>query len=260
MATATPGTSHALRASRTSASTAAASTASAARSAGTAAKARRPAQQVAIRILDLPGRAGPFPDAPHPADVRIIPVALSAVKPASAQAGADWPGAPARDIVFPRRRSGPEAPLPSEDANVLPPALPELRTPRGLRVPLRRRDAAGPPRRPPPPAPPRALVPPPRLPPLAARRARRAHQRGAAHRLARGGDAVSPAGPSPPRPGCLADPARPVHLTFEDRTVPAAAGQSVAAALYAAGVRVFSRSFKYHRPRGLFCVAGDCPN
>src|SRR5262249_357627 len=24
--------------------------------------------------------------------------------------------------------------------------------------------------------------------------------------------------------------------------------------------RTFTRSFKYHRPRGLFCVAGDCPN
>jgi sarcosine oxidase subunit alpha len=49
-------------------------------------------------------------------------------------------------------------------------------------------------------------------------------------------------------------------LTFEDRSIPAVAGQSIAAALYAAGVRVFTRSFKYHRPRGLFCVAGDCPN
>src|SRR5262249_39531665 len=28
----------------------------------------------------------------------------------------------------------------------------------------------------------------------------------------------------------------------------------------AAGVRIFSRSFKYHRPRGLLCVSGDCPN
>jgi sarcosine oxidase subunit alpha len=49
-------------------------------------------------------------------------------------------------------------------------------------------------------------------------------------------------------------------FTFEGRTIPAAAGQSIAAALYAAGVRIFTRSFKYHRPRGLFCVSGDCPN
>ena len=34
----------------------------------------------------------------------------------------------------------------------------------------------------------------------------------------------------------------------------------MASALYAAGIRTFSRSFKYHRPRGLLCVAGQCPN
>jgi sarcosine oxidase subunit alpha len=51
-----------------------------------------------------------------------------------------------------------------------------------------------------------------------------------------------------------------IHFTFGDRNIPALPGQSIAAALYAAGVRVFSRSFKYHRPRGLLCVAGDCPN
>jgi sarcosine oxidase subunit alpha len=60
--------------------------------------------------------------------------------------------------------------------------------------------------------------------------------------------------------GCLTDPTRPLTFTFEGRTIPAVEGQSIAAALYAAGVRVFSRSFKYHRPRGLFCVSGDCPN
>jgi sarcosine oxidase subunit alpha len=61
-------------------------------------------------------------------------------------------------------------------------------------------------------------------------------------------------------PGCLTDPARPLTFTFEGRTVQAVQGQSIGAALYAAGVRTFSRSFKYHRPRGLFCVSGDCPN
>jgi sarcosine oxidase subunit alpha len=65
---------------------------------------------------------------------------------------------------------------------------------------------------------------------------------------------------TPLPPGCLTDSARPLTFTFEGRTIPALQGQSIAAALYAAGVRVFSRSFKYHRPRGLFCVSGDCPN
>ncbi len=60
--------------------------------------------------------------------------------------------------------------------------------------------------------------------------------------------------------GIHTDPSRTVAFTFEDRPITAVAGQSLAAALYAAGVRVFSRSFKYHRPRGLFCCSGDCPN
>jgi sarcosine oxidase subunit alpha len=50
------------------------------------------------------------------------------------------------------------------------------------------------------------------------------------------------------------------HFSFDGRSISARQGQSIGAALYAAGVRVFTRSFKYHRPRGLFCVSGDCPN
>jgi sarcosine oxidase subunit alpha len=49
-------------------------------------------------------------------------------------------------------------------------------------------------------------------------------------------------------------------LDFESRAVPVFAGDSVASALYRSGVRVFSRSFKYHRRRGLYCLTGDCPN
>jgi sarcosine oxidase subunit alpha len=60
--------------------------------------------------------------------------------------------------------------------------------------------------------------------------------------------------------GCFTDPGRPLTFKFEGRTIRAIPGQSIAAALYAAGVRIFSRSFKYHRPRGLLCVSGDCPN
>src|SRR5580765_8002078 len=60
--------------------------------------------------------------------------------------------------------------------------------------------------------------------------------------------------------GLLVDANRKVSFTFDGKTVSAFAGQSIAAALYADGQRIFSRSFKYHRPRGLFCVAGECPN
>jgi sarcosine oxidase subunit alpha len=42
--------------------------------------------------------------------------------------------------------------------------------------------------------------------------------------------------------------------------VPAFEGDTIASALYAAGRRTFGRSFKYHRRRGLMCVAGQCPN
>lgn len=52
----------------------------------------------------------------------------------------------------------------------------------------------------------------------------------------------------------------PVEFSFDSRKCRAAAGQSVAGALFAAGQHVLSRSFKYHRPRGLFCVSGRCPN
>jgi len=47
---------------------------------------------------------------------------------------------------------------------------------------------------------------------------------------------------------------------FDGAPVTAIAGDTVASALYAQGRRVFSRSFKYHRPRGLLCCSGDCPN
>src|SRR5262249_3567917 len=60
--------------------------------------------------------------------------------------------------------------------------------------------------------------------------------------------------------GCLVDPDQPLTSTFDGRTIPAFAGHSIGAALYAAGVRIFTRSFKYHRPRGLLCLTGDCPN
>ena len=51
-----------------------------------------------------------------------------------------------------------------------------------------------------------------------------------------------------------------ITIYYKGRPISAAAGQTVAGALYAAGVRIFSRSFKYHRPRGLLCCQGACPN
>jgi len=51
---------------------------------------------------------------------------------------------------------------------------------------------------------------------------------------------------------------REVTIYFNGQPVKAYEGETVAAALYAAGVRVFSRSFRWHRPRGFFCAIGKC--
>ena len=51
-----------------------------------------------------------------------------------------------------------------------------------------------------------------------------------------------------------------IKFTFDRRSYTGYEGDTIASALYRAGVRVFSRSFKYHRPRGLLCVNGSCPN
>ena len=56
------------------------------------------------------------------------------------------------------------------------------------------------------------------------------------------------------------DRSRIVGFDFNGRPLQAFEGDSVGSALYAAGVRIYSRSLKYHRPRGLFCAAGACPN
>ena len=63
-----------------------------------------------------------------------------------------------------------------------------------------------------------------------------------------------------PHPTQRIDRSRSVVFEFNGRPVQAYEGDSVASALYASGVRVFSRSFKYHRSRGLMCMAGRCPN
>ena len=51
-----------------------------------------------------------------------------------------------------------------------------------------------------------------------------------------------------------------LRFTFDGRVFSAYEGDTIASALAAAGVTTFSRSFKYHRRRGLLCAAGRCPN
>lgn len=61
-------------------------------------------------------------------------------------------------------------------------------------------------------------------------------------------------------PGTLVTPGKVLTFSFDGQPVRAYAGQSIGAALYQAGIRIFSRSHKEHRPRGLFCMSGDCAN
>ena len=49
-------------------------------------------------------------------------------------------------------------------------------------------------------------------------------------------------------------------LKYRGKTVQGVAGDTVATALFANGVRVFARSLKYHRPRGLYSLDGECSN
>lgn len=73
-----------------------------------------------------------------------------------------------------------------------------------------------------------------------------------------------------PRPGEVIDRNAPFTFTFNGRSYGAFRGDTIVSALAAAGERVFSRSFKYHRPRGVLtadfhdpgCIlqVGDEPN
>ncbi len=64
----------------------------------------------------------------------------------------------------------------------------------------------------------------------------------------------------PPGPGERIDRARRLRFSFDGKPVEAYEGDTIGSALHASGRQVLSRSFKYHRPRGLFCCAGQCPN
>ena len=56
------------------------------------------------------------------------------------------------------------------------------------------------------------------------------------------------------------DRQRPVRFRFDGRPYAGFAGDTLASALLANGVRVFGRSFKYHRPRGVIAAGSEEPN
>ena len=117
----------------------------------------------------------------------------------------------------------------------------------------------------------RDLVPPDGLPPVLHPPARHRHQRvdpageAPSERHSERRDAVGPAAGRGDRPQAA------VHVPLERRAPSRrSTGDTIASALAAAGHRVFSRSYKYHRPRGLltasfhdpgcFFQVGDEPN
>ncbi|MHB8585102.1 MAG: 2Fe-2S iron-sulfur cluster-binding protein [Thermoplasmatota archaeon] len=53
---------------------------------------------------------------------------------------------------------------------------------------------------------------------------------------------------------------REVRFSFDGRPIRAFEGETIGAALHAAERPVLSRSLKYHRPRGLFCMTSRCGN
>ncbi|MEZ5923238.1 MAG: 2Fe-2S iron-sulfur cluster-binding protein [Hyphomicrobiaceae bacterium] len=56
------------------------------------------------------------------------------------------------------------------------------------------------------------------------------------------------------------DRSRPLRFTFDGRPMTGYAGDTVASALLASGVSIVGRSFKYHRPRGIFSAGIEEPN
>lgn len=55
-------------------------------------------------------------------------------------------------------------------------------------------------------------------------------------------------------------PEQKISLEYRGKAFEGLAGDSIATALYSNGVRIFSRSQKYHRPRGLYSLDGECSN
>jgi methylglutamate dehydrogenase subunit C len=63
-----------------------------------------------------------------------------------------------------------------------------------------------------------------------------------------------------PRGGSRIDRSRPLRFSFDRAEVRGFSGDTVASALLASGRTVVARSFKYHRPRGVFSAGAEEPN
>ena len=62
------------------------------------------------------------------------------------------------------------------------------------------------------------------------------------------------------QPTEIIDRSRPVSFQLDGKNYSACEGDTIGSALAESDVHLFSRSFKYHRQRGLLCFSGRCPN
>ncbi|MFD1378858.1 2Fe-2S iron-sulfur cluster-binding protein [Fodinicurvata halophila] len=60
--------------------------------------------------------------------------------------------------------------------------------------------------------------------------------------------------------GAQGSPSKSLSFTFDGRSLSGRSGDTVASALLANGIRILGRSFKYHRPRGLWGSGAEEPN
>ena len=58
----------------------------------------------------------------------------------------------------------------------------------------------------------------------------------------------------------LTDRSKPLRFSFDGKPYAGFAGDTLASALLASGVKLFGRSFKYHRPRGVLTAGSEEPN
>ena len=49
-----------------------------------------------------------------------------------------------------------------------------------------------------------------------------------------------------------------INFTFNGQPMKGYEGETIAAALHAAGVKVLAKSLEKHRPRGFYCAIGNC--
>lgn len=54
------------------------------------------------------------------------------------------------------------------------------------------------------------------------------------------------------------DKSKKVKFTFNGQELEGYEGETIQAALHAAGVKVLGKSIKMHRPRGFYCAIGNC--